>query len=377
MTATISTTLIAELDEAVNGRSSERRVQILRQVTDLFLSDADRLNETQIGVFDDVLVRLTERVEARTLARLSDALSEVDMAPRKVVRRLAFHEDVSVASPILTNSNRLSENDLVEIGSTRGQQHLLALCGRKALNEALTDVLIRRGDSVVSNALAENSGARFSERGYAALVGSAKLDSCLAEKLGLRMDIPAKLRRELIAKATDAVRTRLLQAAPPAMREAIRATITEIRQQLEVTARKPIDYSHAQDEMVALNRAGKLNDSMVNRFAVAREYTKVVAALSFITSVTAEAIEPLIDNERLDGLIVACKAARLNWSTTSMIIRNRPGCSPPSEQELDHCRDVFEALLLSAAQQTIRFWSARSAAERNDHAGTAVSVFQI
>jgi uncharacterized protein (DUF2336 family) len=377
MTATISTTLIAELDEAVNGRSSERRVQILRQVTDLFLSDADRLNETQIGVFDDVLVRLTERVEARTLARLSDALSEVDMAPREVVRRLAFHEDASVASPILTNSNRLSENDLVEIGNTRGQQHLLALCGRKALNEALTDVLIRRGDSVVSNALAENSGARFSERGYATLVGSAKLDGSLAEKLGLRTDIPAKLLRELIAKATDAVRTALLQAAPPAMREAIRTTIAEIRQQLEVATRKPIDYSQAQDEMVALNRAGKLNDSMVNRFAVAREYTKVVAALSFIASVTAEAIEPLIDNERLDGLIVACRAARLSWSTTSMIIRNRPGCSPPSEQELGHCQDVFEALLLSAAQRTIRFWSARSAAKRNDHADTTVSVFQI
>jgi uncharacterized protein (DUF2336 family) len=377
MTATISTTLIAELDEAVNGRSSERRVQILRQVTDLFLSDADRLNETQIGVFDDVLVRLTERVEARTLARLSDALSEIDMAPREVVRRLAFHEDASVASPILTNSNRLSENDLVEIGSTRGQQHLLALSSRKALNEALTDVLIRRGDSAVSNALAENSGARFSERGYATLVGSAKLDSSLAEKLGLRTDIPAKLLRELIAKATDAVRTALLQAAPPAMREAIRTTIAEIRQQLEVATRKPIDYSQAQDEMVALNRAGKLNDSMVNRFAVAREYTKVVAALSFIASVTAEAIEPLIDNERLDGLIVACRAARLSWSTTSMIIRNRPGCSPPSEQELGHCQDVFEALLLSAAQRTIRFWSARSAAKRNDHADTTVSVFQI
>jgi uncharacterized protein (DUF2336 family) len=377
MTATISTTLIAELDEAVNGRSSERRVQILRQVTDLFLSDADRLNETQIGVFDDVLLRLTERVEARTLARLSDALSEIDMAPREVVRRLAFHEDASVASPILTNSNRLSENDLVEIGSTRGQQHLLALSSRKALNEALTDVLIRRGDSAVSNALAENSGARFSERGYATLVGSAKLDSSLAEKLGLRTDIPAKLLRELIAKATDAVRTALLQAAPPAMREAIRTTIAEIRQQLEVATGKPIDYSQAQDEMVALNRAGKLNDSMVNRFAVAREYTKVVAALSFIASVTAEAIEPLIDNERLDGLIVACRAARLSWSTTSMIIRNRPGCSPLSEQELGHCQDVFEALLLSAAQRTIRFWSARSAAKRNDHADTTVSVFQI
>jgi uncharacterized protein (DUF2336 family) len=377
MAATISTALIAELDGAVNGGSPERRVQLLRQVTDLFLSDADRLNETQIGVFDDVLVRLIERVEARTLAQLSGTLSEVDMAPREVVRQLAFHEDASVASPVLAKSNRLSEEDLVEIANTRGQQHLLALSGRKALNEALTDVLIRRGDSVVSNALAENSGARFSEKGYARLVRSAELDGGLAEKLGLRLDIPAILLRELIAKATDAVRTRLLQAAPPAMRDTIRAVIAEIGEQLGVTTPKPIDYSQAQNEVIALNRAGKLNDSMVNRFAVARDYTNLVAALSFLSSVTVEAIEPLIDNERLDGLIVACKAARLSWSTTSMIIRNRPRCAPASRQELDQGQEAFETLQLSAAQRTIRFWSVRSAAKRNDHPDTAVAVFQI
>src|SRR5437868_7675248 len=118
MAAATSAALIAELDSAVKGGSPQRRVNILRQVTDLFLSDADRLNETQISVFDDVLVELIEQVEARTLAHLSDALSEIDMAPRDAVRKLAFHDDASVATPVLKKSNRLSENDLVEIANT-------------------------------------------------------------------------------------------------------------------------------------------------------------------------------------------------------------------------------------------------------------------
>jgi hypothetical protein len=33
---------------------------MLRQVTDLFLSEADRLHENQISVFDDVLVQLAK-----------------------------------------------------------------------------------------------------------------------------------------------------------------------------------------------------------------------------------------------------------------------------------------------------------------------------
>ena len=65
MTVAASVALISELDKAVNGRSPHRRAEILRKVTALFLSDADRFSEDQLGVFDDVLVRLIERVGAR------------------------------------------------------------------------------------------------------------------------------------------------------------------------------------------------------------------------------------------------------------------------------------------------------------------------
>ena len=377
MAAATSAALIAELDGAVTGGSPERRVQILRQVTDLFLSDADRLNETQIAVFDDVLVRLIERVEARTLAHLSDTLSGIETAPRAAVRRLAFHDDASVAAPVLKKSNRLSEKDLIEIASTRGEQHLLAISGRETLNEALTDVLIRRGGADVSNALAQNLGARFSENGYATLVGNAERDEGLTEALGIRLDIPAKLLRQLLAKATDAVKARLLKAASPVMQEKIQVAIAVIAEQIGVVTPKQIDYTGAQNAVVALNRAGKLNDSMVNQFAVGLDYVNVVAALSFMATVKIEAIEPLINSDRLDGLIVACKAARLSWSTTTMIIRNRPGCLSASKQELEQALEAFEALSLSTAQRTIRFWSARSVAKKNDRSDTPVAVFEI
>ena len=100
-------------------------------MTSLFLSNADRLKESQIGAFDGLLVPLIERMDAVTLAPLSEALSTTDLAPGETIRRLAFHNDALVAAPVLRNSNRLSEKDLVEIAKTRGQQHLLAISGRK------------------------------------------------------------------------------------------------------------------------------------------------------------------------------------------------------------------------------------------------------
>ena len=372
-----STALIAELEGAVRGGSPERRLQMLRQVTDLFLSDADRLNENQVGVFDDVLVLLMERMEARALAQLSTTLCSSRAAPKEVVRQLAYHEEAAVAVPVLTKSTRLSEGDLIEIASLRGQQHLLAISNRTALSTGVTDVLLKRGDSQVSHALAKNAGARFSESGYATLVESSEKDSALAETLGLRLDIPLKVLRELLAKAGAAVRVRLLKAAPPEMRAKIEDAIKSIVEQVAAPALAPVDYTESEAMVLAMNRSGRLGDQTINRFAIQGEYTHIVAAISLLTSVKTEAIEPLIDNPRPDGLIVACKAARLNWSTTNMILRNRPNCRPATRQEIEEGKEVFDALSLSSAQRTIRFWSARGSARKADAPDTAIAMADI
>ena len=176
MVAAALPNLIGELDVAAKVGSPERGDQTLRQLTNLLLSNVDRLGESQISALDVVLVRLIERTEAASLAQLSEGLSKIEQAPRETIRKLAFHNDPLVAAPVLRNSNRLSGKDLIEIASTLSQQHLLAISERKTLDEALTDMLMRRGDRNVSNALAHNPGAVFSECGYATLVGRAERD---------------------------------------------------------------------------------------------------------------------------------------------------------------------------------------------------------
>jgi uncharacterized protein (DUF2336 family) len=369
MTELAAAALVADLEQAVRGGSSERRVEMLRKMTDLFLSDADRLNEQQVKVFDDVLVRLMERIQSRTLAQLSDQFADIGSAPREVVRKLAFHDEIEVAGPVLARSKRLSERDLVTIASNAGQGHLLAITSRPTLNEAVTDALIKRNDTVVSHALVKNSGARFSDGGYATLVESAGRDDGLAEQLGLRLDIPASLLRELLARASAAVRERLMKLAPPEMREKIAAVVQSIVNEVKIA--KPLDYTQAQNAVLALNRAGNLNDSAVNRFALDGNYKNVIAALALLSATPIEAVEPVVNNPRPDGLIIACRASSLSWSTTTMIIRNRRNCPPVGRDELEQGRRIFEELSLSAAQRTMRFWSARGTAKKPGAAALA------
>ena len=82
-----SSSLFGDLDAALQSGSSGKRVALLRQVTDLLLSEADRSNEKQIGVFDCVL----ERIETRTLVEISERLAPVANAPIDLTLNLARH----------------------------------------------------------------------------------------------------------------------------------------------------------------------------------------------------------------------------------------------------------------------------------------------
>jgi uncharacterized protein (DUF2336 family) len=161
--------LLAELEDAIHGSSRDQRVETLRQITDLFLTGANRFNDEQIGLFDDVLTQLIERIEAKALSELSTQLAPVGAAPVEAVRRLARHDDIAVAGPVLAHSPRVTELDLVEIAKVKSQAHLLAISGRTHLDESVTDVLVDRGNQEVFNRLAGNSGACLSHAGMATL----------------------------------------------------------------------------------------------------------------------------------------------------------------------------------------------------------------
>jgi uncharacterized protein (DUF2336 family) len=359
MTAIASTDLIAELDHVLRASPPDRRVRILRQVAGLFIEDAHRLNEHHIGVFDDIFVRLTEDIELRTLTMLSRSFADLRSVPRELGRRLANHDDADVAAPILRQCDCISEAELIDIAWMRAEGHLCAIAGRRTVNRELTDVLLMRGDSNVLRALAANPGASIDTAGFAMLVDAAERDADIACLLISRADLPPAVLDELISRSTPRLQGRLLKIAPPTVRDAIRTAIDASAARASARKPVPIDYTDARTTVMALNKAGQLNDSSVNRFAIRGERPNVVAALSQLATVPIETIEPLMEAGDINGLVTACKAARLNWNTTAAIINNRSAGSKIASGELKRAKDMFDALQLSIAQRTIRFGSTK------------------
>ena len=132
------------------------------------------------------------------------------------IHMLAFDDDIEVASPVLAQSPRLDDRDLVIAGRNKSQQHLFAIAHRPSLSETVTDVLVERGDRDVVHSVVRNVGARFSDAGFRILVKRSADDDALATEVGLRSDIPRRHFLVLLDKASSAVRQRLVAENPQA-----------------------------------------------------------------------------------------------------------------------------------------------------------------
>src|SRR6476646_6540496 len=105
-----SRSLLAELISSVANGSGEQRSRILERVTDLFSVGSRSYSHDQIALFDDVLQKLSADIEVKARAKLADQLADLDTAPPKLIRSLAFDDEIDVAGPVLARSPQLTDD---------------------------------------------------------------------------------------------------------------------------------------------------------------------------------------------------------------------------------------------------------------------------
>jgi uncharacterized protein (DUF2336 family) len=353
--------LIPELEQVLQHGSRHRRVEALRRITALFLAGASSYNDEHVDVFGDVFGHLIAEIEIKARAELASRLAPVSNAPLKVLRVLAHDDDIAVAGPVLKLAPRLQEADLLDLAHTKSQAHLQAISTRQDLGEAVTDILVRRGNGEVARSIAGNRAARISETGFFRLVKRAENDGDLAEKVGLRPDIPPQLFRELLTRATEVVHERLLASAPPKLKTEIRRVLKRVSDEVGARA-APRDYRAAQRSVLSLHRSGHMDEAALAAFANERKYEETVAGLAVMTKVPINVVDRLMAGAQPDPVLILCKAAAMDWPTVKSVISLHPDRGSLSSQGLDTAFANYERLSASTAQRVVRFWQVRRSA---------------
>lgn len=361
--------ILVELEEAVATCPLDRCGRILSGIVQLLTSSRGRSQELLCGVVDGVLLRLTERVEVSALIQLSPTLADLKVAPPETLQRLASHDNADVACPLLLNSQALSTTALAAIAASGGERHQRAIAARTSIEADVTEALINRGGPICL-ALIKNPGVKFSETAYAALIARADEDGEIMKALALRPGTPDVIVRKLLSTAPAKTAPAKTAPAKP------NASGVPPAQAAASAPPKPpssADYASARPEIVALNRIGKLNDSTVNRFAIRGEIANLYTALSVLSGAPTEIVEHVMTDDDCEGLVMACRASRLNWTTTLAILSNRSG-DRLSFAQRERAQLIFETLLLSTSQWTVRWGEIAASANTSDPASRGAKM---
>jgi uncharacterized protein (DUF2336 family) len=353
--ASTSENLLDELQAALTHGTVARRVETLRQVTDLFINGAVDYSSEQIGLFDDVFKCLMHHIENSAKALLARRLAPIDSAPPLTIRALAFDDLIEVAAPVLSQSEQLGDDVLIETARNKSQAHLMAISTRRVLSDAVTDVLVLRGNDEVIQSTVNNPGAEFSERGFTRLVTRADGNDDLATCVGLRPTIPRHLYLKLIAKASVTVRARLEAANPPmagdvstAVREA-----TQLARSAPSAVTRETTIAHAL--VKSLYEDGRLDEDQLEAFAEAGKFDEANAAIAALANVPVSIAENMMVESRAEGIMILAKISGISWSTVKAIINMRDDLSGADRSDLEACKGTYERLRPSTAQQVLRF----------------------
>ena len=353
--AAASFSLIDELNEAVAAGDAKRRLRIMLRIADLFAAGARNYSGQQIAVFDDVLQELTADIELGARAELAHRLARIDGAPPRVVRSLAFDDAIEVAGPVLTHSAQLTDGDLIENASTKSQAHLLAIAQRLQLSEAVTDVLVARGDRRVVNKVVRNRGARFSLAGYEKLTVHARRDKRLTLALGRRGDLPRQCFIKLLEAASASVRARL-EAEHPQAEDAIRDVVDDVATLMQREARSGSEaHAAAARDAKSRFRVAGASEASVHAPARAQEFEKTVVALARLGRFPVDLVERALLDEGEDMVLLFAKAAGCSWTTTRELLTMYAANRKLTPDDMTRSFERFDKLSRKTAQSIVSF----------------------
>lgn len=353
-------TRLADLLTLAQEPSSERRRELLREVTDLFFVTVEHHDDRQQALFDDVMSKLAADMEAEVREELSRRVSTSERAPRTLVRALAC-DDLAIARPLLQDSPALKADDLIHVVSRAPQAHLKLVSARSDITAAVSDAIIKKADDDTLQVLVRNDKAELSREGSETVVNRALENPALHEAVVSRKSLPLDLLNEMYFVVENRLRETITQRNAGVDPETLEAALAAGRRRVaEKNGAYPADFAEAEADVKKARLNGGLTPSVLVSFLRSNRRTAFLAALAELSDLDFHTASRIVDNRDLDSLAIVCKAADFDkalFLTFAVLISDKgDGMGKASEYGR-----LFTDLPKETALRAMRFWRMRRA----------------
>lgn len=299
--------LANRLHELAHEGASDKRRQLLRELTDMFFEKPEGRSEAEAQLYGEVATQISGELSIKDRSDFAERIADEGKAPHGLVVSLG-NDDISVARPILERSTVLTDADLCSIVEKRGEEHRVAVTARPAISERVSAALVQHGGEKVHTRLANHPNAAMA----------------------------LETRGQLCPAA------RPLNAQGPGNQAAL-----AVSQALFNRVKRGQTTLDA--ELVELTQKGM---------------TQVIGLLlSSLTGVKSEIAVRTVINGKAEALLMLLRAADASFESFELVLKMQARLLNRPEPDVEPHRQQYNAADLASAQRVIRFLNLRQAME--------------
>ncbi len=347
---------LAELVGLAHDRSASGRARLASQVSDFFDQD---LCPAEADIAAAIITKLLDQLEVTARRVLAEKLAPNPRLDRRVALVLA-QDEISVAEPILIQSDALTEADLIALLADASALRGRYIARRSSISTLLADALVDTHDSETILALVMNDGADLSNSAMARLIAIAEREERLHEPLLQRQEMTAAFACRLYLWVSEELRDRIgrdYHLSARQLDEAVDRSINEFVQSNLTSAQVTPAMQRWADRLFD---SGRLTAALMTQVLRQSQYALFIAMWSRLTGVDTYTARQMLEPEGARHLSVAARAVGISKPEFASIFLLSRGIRRDDQavdpNELRRTLETFERLSPLDAQRLLTGW---------------------
>ncbi|MBT3989021.1 MAG: DUF2336 domain-containing protein [Rhodospirillaceae bacterium] len=348
------------LFKLARDKSSDGKKAFAKSISDVFLDHFPELTKRERRLMYEILQQSVHQAEMGLREKVSKRLAAEQGVPRELAKLLA-NDEIEVAFPILSMSDALLDDDLIEIIHNRSVEHQLAVTKRPMVSEQVSKAIVEHGEEDVIRSLLLNPNSKISRTTVEYLVEESKRLTSLQEPILRREDLDPALSQRMYGWVSSALQQYIVDNYELDA-EFVRDIVDEATEEELSTKPKNADKPAPEKRLIdELEVDGQLDPGTMVRILEEGDVRLFIAMFQRYTGLTDKMVLEMLKDRDGTGLAIACKAAHLERPIFSSIYAhsykaNRNGVNI-RRQEINKMLGRYDLMSKGAAEKVVSRWN--------------------
>lgn len=317
-----------DVQRLMSDRSAETRAQTVKKIADNLVGQ--QFSDSERAEAEAIFRAIAGDTEILVRQTLADTVKNLPDLPHDIAVTLAS-DIADVATPMLTFSEALTDEDLFEIIQSKPESHQAAIAGRPVVSEAVSDKLADTGSATVVAKLMENDGAEISEKTFEKVLDKYGDDETVNAPMARRAELPITVTERLVTLVSDKLREHLVShhdMSPSVATDLILASREKAMIGLVGSAGSE-ELNRLIDQLF---ENGRLTPTIILRALCVGDMDFFETALAKGSGVSVSNVHLLVNDAGGEGLKQLCKKCKIPEGLVEMM---RVGVEVVNEMEYD------------------------------------------